>query len=239
MGHKILAVIPARGGSKSIHKKNLANLSGKPLIAWTIEQAKRVSDISYIHISTDDEEIQNIAKFYGANCDFLRPKEISGDTVGTDEALISSMLKLKELGNKFDYVMELQPTYCFRGKQIIEDVIQEILNNKNANSIVTCTPIDDTSHPDFALKVDFDGKIKFAKIKPDKFSRQTLKKFYACKGIVMISRFNFFLEKKSFFSDHCYYFPILNKFRMLDINYEEDLDLARIISEKYPTLLSE
>jgi CMP-N-acetylneuraminic acid synthetase len=239
MGYKILAVIPARGGSKSIHKKNISHLSGKPLIAWTIELAKRVNGISYIHISTDDKEIQNVAKLYGANCDFLRPKEISGDTDGTNQALVSSMLKLKELGHNYDYVMELQPTYCFRGKQIIEDVIKEILNNKNADSIVTCSQIDDTSHPDFALKVDIDGKIKYSKLKPDKFARQTLEKFYACKGIVMISKFDIFLDKKSFFSDRCYFFPIQNKLRMFDINYEEDLDLARIISKKYPTLLSE
>ena len=82
-------------------------------------------------------------------------------------------------------------------------------------------------------------KIKYSKLKPDKFARQTLEKFYACKGIVMISKFDIFLDKKSFFSDRCYFFPIQNKLRMFDINYEEDLDLARIISKKYPTLLSE
>ena len=80
---------------------------------------------------------------------------------------------------------------------------------------------------------------EYSKLKPDKFARQTLEKFYACKGIVMISKFDIFLDKKSFFSDRCYFFPIQNKLRMFDINYEEDLDLARIISKKYPTLLSE
>ena len=79
-GKSVLAIIPARGGSKGLPGKNKKKLCGKPLIAWTIEQAKSCSDIDRIVVSTDDKNIADIAKKYGAEVPFIRPAELASDT---------------------------------------------------------------------------------------------------------------------------------------------------------------
>jgi N-acylneuraminate cytidylyltransferase len=86
-GKSVLAIIPARGGSKGLPGKNIKELCGKPLIAWTIEQAKSCSDIDRIVVSTDDSEIAEIAKKYGAEVPFIRPAELASDTASTIDVI--------------------------------------------------------------------------------------------------------------------------------------------------------
>lgn len=129
---KIIAVIPARGGSKGILKKNIKLLAEKPLISYTIEQAKQSKYISKIYVSTDDVEIEKISKEYGANI-IKRPIDISGDNSSSEEALIHAT---KELKGDYDFMVFLQCTSPIRYPYQIDEAIEKMVK-ENADSLLT------------------------------------------------------------------------------------------------------
>ena len=125
---KCLAIIPARGGSKRIPRKNIKQFHGKPLIAYSIEAALKSKLFEKVIVSTDDEEIANIAKKYGADVPFLRPKELSDDFTGTDDVIKHALEWLKVEGETFDYVCTiyataplLQSKYLIEGYKALKD----------------------------------------------------------------------------------------------------------------------
>ena len=153
--YKILAIIPARGGSKGIRRKNLQKLSGKPLIAHTIIAAKKTKSINKIIVSTDDKEIGKISKNNGAEVPFLRPKQISKDTSSIIE-VIKHVLKFLQENQSYvpDIIILLQPTSPLRTSQLITKTINTLKKSK-ATSVITVSKI--TKHPYAAywLKNDF------------------------------------------------------------------------------------
>jgi len=125
---KSIAVIPARGGSKRIPRKNIKDFFGKPLIAYSIQTALDSKLFDKVVVTTDDEEIAEIAKKYGAEVPFLRPKELSDDFTGTGDVVNHTLNYLKENGEKFDYVCTiyataplLQPKYLIEGFNKLRD----------------------------------------------------------------------------------------------------------------------
>ena len=111
---RIIAIIPARAGSKGIKKKNIRQLCGKPLIAYSIEVAKQCEYIDTVFVSTDSPEIQMIAEQYGAEVPFLRTKDLASDESKIIDALLYSLHELERLGKKYDYIILLQPTQPIR-----------------------------------------------------------------------------------------------------------------------------
>ena len=153
--YKILAIIPARGGSKGIRRKNLQKLSGKPLIAHTIIAAKKTKSINKIIVSTDDKEIGKISKNNGAEVPFLRPKQISKDTSSTIEVIKHALKFLQENQSYVpDIIILLQPTSPLRTSQLITKTINTLKKSK-ATSVITVSKI--TKHPyaSYWLKNDF------------------------------------------------------------------------------------
>jgi len=153
--YKILAIIPARGGSKGIRRKNLQKLSGKPLIAHTIIAAKKTKSINKIIVSTDDKEIGKISKNNGAEVPFLRPKQISKDTSSIIEVIKHALKFLQENQSYVpDIIILLQPTSPLRTSQLITKTINTLKKSK-ATSVITVSKI--TKHPYAAywLKNDF------------------------------------------------------------------------------------
>lgn len=143
--YKILAIIPARGGSKGIRRKNLQKLSGKPLIAHTIIAAKKTKSINKIIVSTDDKEIGKISKNNGAEVPFLRPKQISKDTSSTIEVIKHALKFLQENQSYVpDIIILLQPTSPLRTSQLITKTINTLKKSK-ATSVITVSKI--TKHP--------------------------------------------------------------------------------------------
>src|SRR5438477_507317 len=116
----ILAVIPARGGSKRLPRKNIRLLAGRPLVTWTIEAARRSGVFSEVLVSTDDVEIADISRRHGASVPWLRPESISGDAATPVDVLLHAVEWLEHLpGTRFDAVMWLQPTSPFRRSETI------------------------------------------------------------------------------------------------------------------------
>lgn len=136
-GKSVLAIIPARGGSKGLPGKNIKELCGKPLIAWSIEQAKSCSDIDRIVVSTDNEEIAEVAKKYGAEVPFIRPAELANDTASTIDVIFHATNWFKEHKDyRSEYILLLQPTSPLRIAEDIEGTVQ-MLKDKNARAVVS------------------------------------------------------------------------------------------------------
>lgn len=133
-----VAIIPARGGSKRIPKKNIKLFHGKPLIAYSIETALKSNLFDEVIVSTDDEEIAKIARDFGAKTPFIRPKELSDDFTGTGAVVSHTLNFLKENGKKIDFVCTIYATAPFlQEKYLIEGF--EKLSNSSAKNAFSCT----------------------------------------------------------------------------------------------------
>jgi CMP-N,N'-diacetyllegionaminic acid synthase len=137
MKNKHLAIIPARGGSKGIPHKNIKEIAGKPLIAWSIEQARRSSSIDRVVVSTDDPRIAEIAKAFGAEVPFMRPTELATDTMGTEPVLIHTVEWLKgNEGYTPDTVVLLQATSPVRDEDAIDRAVAQF-SEQGADSLLS------------------------------------------------------------------------------------------------------
>jgi CMP-N,N'-diacetyllegionaminic acid synthase len=137
----IVAIIPARGGSKGIPKKNLINFCGKPLISWTVNQALFTKSISTVWVTSDSEEILNVAKKLGANT-ISRPKSLSSDTSITESTWKHALKIIEEKTGSVDMVIGLQPTSPIRESKDIEKAIQ-IFKKSKSDSLFSATEIGD------------------------------------------------------------------------------------------------
>ena len=134
--NSFLAIVPARGGSKGLPGKNIKELCGKPLVAWSIEAGLKSKYVDEVMVSTDDEKIAEISKKYGANAPFLRPSELASDTATTFDAVKHTIDYYKnELKKEFDYIVLLEPTSPLREVCDIDRAIEILLESK-ADSIV-------------------------------------------------------------------------------------------------------
>lgn len=122
---RILAIIPARGGSKGVPNKNLRELSGKPLIAWSIEQALAANGVTDVIVSTDDPEIAAKARELGAQVPFLRPAELATDTAPTEPVMVHALEFMERSNDRYDAVMLLQPTSPLRVIGTIDAAIEQ------------------------------------------------------------------------------------------------------------------
>lgn len=132
---KIVGIIPARGGSKGIPRKNLYNFSGKPLIAYTIEAGLNSKYIDKVVLSTEDDEIAEVARKYGAKV-IKRPVELAQDKTKTAPVLVQVVEELKKQGYNPDIIVTLQPTSPLRGANVIDQAIEK-LENSDCDSVFT------------------------------------------------------------------------------------------------------
>ena len=134
-GKNILVIIPARGGSKGIPHKNIKELSGKPLIAYSIDLARQIVPDDNICVSTDDEEIIRVVESYGLSVPFRRPAELATDYAGTNEVILHAINFYEQNGKRFDAILLLQPTSPLRKKEHIEEAIS--LYNPSLDMVVS------------------------------------------------------------------------------------------------------
>lgn len=155
---EILGIIPARGGSKSIPRKNIKDFCGKPLIYWTIAEAKKSKYITRVIVSTDDREIAEVARLLGAEVPFLRPPEISGDLATDVEFILHALNFLKEK-EKYEpeMVLRLPPTSPMRTAEHIDEGIKVLIGTKGADA---ARPISEApKHPYKLWKIGDDKKL--------------------------------------------------------------------------------
>ncbi len=126
MKKKVVAIIPARGGSKGILRKNIQPLGGKPLIAWSIEAALKSEMVDRVIVSTEDEEIAAIAREWGGEVPFMRPAEMATDHSNAGEAVNHAQTCLSHAGEEFHIIMVLYPTHPFRTKKMFETAVHAL-----------------------------------------------------------------------------------------------------------------
>ena len=131
----VVAIIPARGGSKGLYKKNIQTLNGKPLIAYTIEAAKKSQLVDKVVVTTDDQDIRNISIEHGADAPFLRDPNLSGDDVPCNPVIKDCHGKMENYyRKKIDIILYMQPTEVFRKIWMIDQSITELINNEELDT---------------------------------------------------------------------------------------------------------
>lgn len=183
MEKKFLGLIPARGGSKSIPLKNIKPLLGKPLIAYTIEEALKSKYLERIVVSTDDVQIAEVSKEYGADVPFIRPAELATDTSPTLPVIQHALKYLESEGYRPNFVVLLQPTSPLREVKHIDEAIEKILNT-NADSVTTLTEAE--IHPYWMCKLDGDRVYPFIETGEQSLRRQDLPSVYRLNGAVIV-----------------------------------------------------
>ena len=204
---KVIAIIPARGGSKGLKNKNIKSLCEKPLIGWTIEKAKLSKYIDTIIVSTDDSKIADIARDFGAEAPFLRPKKISTDTSPTFDAVMHAISFYENKNMNFDYIVLLEPTSPLREDTDIDNMLKKLEDkSKNFDSIISVGEIGE--HPSIVKKI-INEKIKpFEKSIKQTSRRQDNIPAYFPYGVAYIVKTKKFYEEKTFYTKRCTYYEI-------------------------------
>lgn len=223
----MIAIIPARGGSKGLPGKNVRPLNGKPLIAYAIEEALKAKHIDRVIISTDDEEIARVAVEYGAELPFMRPAELASDTAMAIDNYIYTIGRLeKEVGKTIDAFVVLQPTSPLRIAEDIDGAI-ELFEQKKADSVISYCQ---EAHPVTWHKyldeeghfVDiFDANIK---------NRQENRVSYYPNGAVYVFRTAMIRDRK-YYTGKSYAY-VMPRARSVDIDFIEDFEYAEFLMKR-------
>lgn len=213
---KVLGIIPARGGSKGIPRKNLKLLAGKPLIAWTIEEAKKSHCLDRLILSSEDVEIIETATAWGCEAPFVRPVELAGDNTPGIEPVIHA---LNQLDEHYDYVVLLQPTSPLRTTEDIDGCICYCVQ-EGAPACVSVSLTD--KHPYWMHTID-----EYHRLRPLLQTsqiirrRQDLPPIYIENGAVFMAQTDFLLKERSFTTDETLAY-IMPPERSWDIDNESD-----------------
>ena len=211
----LLGVIPARGGSKGIFRKNIKYFCEKPLIAWTIEAALQSNCIDRLIVSTDDEEIASIAVGLGAEVPFLRPESLATDAT---PGIIPALHALEKLPD-YEWLMLLQPTSPFRSHQDI-DLIWEFCFAQQAASVVSICEVQ--KHPYWMYQMDDDQRLtSFISDAPVVTRRQDFSPVYAVNGALYLAKSEWLSSRKSFITDETLGY-VMPPERSVDLDNELD-----------------
>lgn len=229
---KILGVITARGGSKGIPKKNIKELGGYPLIAYTISVAKKSRLISDLILSTENEEIAKISRKYGVKIPFMRPVELASDTAKHVPVLQHAVFEMEKIkGIKYDFIVLLQPTSPFR---LVEDIDKtvEVLIKKRADSAVSLNIVED-NHP-IKAKIFRNGFVypyfnQYPELEGAR--RQDLPVCYKRSGAVYAMRRDLLIKKGLIYGKKIAGYVVPNE-RSIDIDSEKDWVVAEYMLSK-------
>jgi CMP-N,N'-diacetyllegionaminic acid synthase len=218
----LLTIIPARGGSKGIHRKNIKPLMGKPLLGWSIDAAKQASCVDRLIVSTEDDEIASVARGLGADVPFMRP-----DGLATDETPgIAPVLHAIEQLPEYDWVLLLQPTSPLRTAEDI-DGIWQFCQERGAPSAVSVCEVG--KHPYWMYKCDAAQRLEpFIKERPDVTRRQDLPVAYALNGALYLARTEWLLKQVSFIGPETLGYIMLSE-RSVDLDTPQDWRIAELL----------
>lgn len=189
---KVLAIIPARGGSKGIPRKNIKLLAGKPLIGWTIDAARQACGIDRLVVSTEDEEIATVARQLGAEVPFMRPTELATD----DTPGIAPVLHAIEQLPGYDWILLLQPTSPLRSATDIEGIF-DFCKTHSASSAVSVCEV--SKHPYWMYQRDASDRLQPLFLDRTEITRrQDLPPSYALTGGLYLARTDWLIEHKGF-----------------------------------------
>ena len=224
-GKTFLAIIPARGGSKRLPRKNILDLNGKPLIAYSIEAGLKSKYIDKVIVSSDDDEILEVSKKYGAQL-IKRPEVLASDTATTFDALKHTIDNIE----KYDYILLLQATSPLRNEKHIDEAI-ELLELKKADAIVSVCEMDHSPLWSNTLPKD-NSMTGFLKDEVKNKRSQDLERHYRLNGAIYICKTDKLLEDKTFFLKDKIFAYKMNRESSIDIDEEIDFKMAEVLMVK-------
>ncbi|OUW17170.1 MAG: hypothetical protein CBD18_05315 [Opitutales bacterium TMED158] len=228
---KVLAIVPARGGSKGLPGKNVKTIAGKPLLAWTIAQSKGARLLTRTIVSTDSETIAEIAREHGADIPFLRPAELAQDTSPTADAVIHALDCLQAEGERYDFVAILEPTSPLRQSSDIDRAVSLLADNPNCESLVSAGEIH-TEHPLIAKRIVENRAIPYFDSNISIHQRQQADSSYFPYGVIYLSQVDAFRRNRSFYSAST--LPMLiERWQNYEIDDEIDFMIVERLLERY------
>ena len=227
----VLALIPARGGSKRLPRKNIKLLNGKPLIEWTISAAKNSQFISNVTVSTDDNEIAEVAKKSGARVPFIRPSHLANDTADSISVVKHAIEYYKKEGQKYDYVMLLQPTSPLRTSAHIDKAIS-LLKDRNADAVISVCLCDHSPLWSGQLGAGyFMGNFLKEVIKNAR--SQDLPDYYRLNGAIYLIKVDALIANNTFFLDENIFAYVMPSEASVDIDNPIDFKFAEMLIKEF------
>ena len=222
----LLAVITARGGSKGVPRKNVLELCGKPLIAWTIEAAQKSNYIDRLIVSTEDEEIADISRSYGADVPFIRPAELAMD----DTPALAAVLHALEQLPGYENILLLQPTSPLRTAEDIDGIVDFC---KQRNAPVAVSVCESSKHPNWMFTCGVDERLSPFTNDPIALNRQELPKIYSVNGSLYYARTKWIEQSRGFYTPETLGYIMPNE-RSVDIDSPLDWKWAEfLLSESF------
>lgn len=221
---RTLGIIPARGGSKGVPRKNIRELAGKPLLAWTIEAAKG-SRLDRVILSTDDEEIAAVGRRFGADVPFLRPAEHATDSARAIPMLQHAVKACEDAGDRYDAVMMLQPTSPMRLSRDVDGALEKLAADPSADAVISVVPVGEF-HP--ARMKYLEGNLLLDPPFCEAYEnqpRQELVPMYIRSGSIYLVRRDTLMVKGSLKGRRCLA-QVMPKNRSVNIDSPFDFDLA-------------
>jgi len=220
-----VGLIPARGGSKGVPRKNVRLLCGKPLLAYTAEAALAARRLDRVILSTDDEEIAGIGRQYGVEVPFLRPAELAGDDTPTLPVVQHTLSYLEERGEKYDAICLLQPTSPLRRSADIDACI-DLLEERGADCVVTVLPVPPEHHPYWVYFQNESGWLQLTTGESEPVPRrQQLPPAFHREGSVYVTRRDVVMEMNSLYGVRVIGYPLYGK-RSVNIDALSDWEEA-------------
>lgn len=223
---KILAIVPARGGSKRLPGKNLRPLGGKPLVAWSIDAARAVPAIADVLVSTDDEAIADIARRHGALVPWLRPAELSTDEAATADVCLHALDWYESQKGGVDGVLVLQPTSPFRGRDTIVAGL-DLYRARDFRRVVSFSPA--AFHPMWCVRIDGDRISPFVEGGGFHLRSQDLPPAYAPNGALYLVSPSALRATRSLYGDDVVPLVMNEPHRAVDIDTEMDWRVAESV----------
>ncbi|MCM1992637.1 cytidylyltransferase domain-containing protein [Oceanirhabdus seepicola] len=221
-GKKILAVIPARGGSKGIKNKNIIKLQGKHLIGYTIDVCAESSYIDEYIVSTDSENIKEVSELYGAKVPFLRPENLADDRAKSIDVVLHAVGEMEKRVGKYEIVILLQPTSPLRTAEDLDKAILDFLKSGAESLVSVC----ESEKSPIIMREIKEGRLtEIVNFRGNNTRRQELPTYYVFNGAIYINAVNMIKEKRCFVDEDTIPF-IMDKSHSVDIDDEKDLIIA-------------
>lgn len=213
-----IAIIPARSGSKGLKDKNIKELNGKPLMAYTIEAALESGIFDCVHVSTDSEKYAEIGRQFGADVPFLRDSELAGDKSSTWDALRYVVQEYRKRGKEFELVTLLQPTSPMRNARNIREAY-EVFEQKSADAVISICELEHSIQ--ICNKLGENGSM-YNFIDSNKVgARQLSDTYYRLNGAIYIQKTELLMNKQNFYNENSYAY-IMDQRHSVDIDNELD-----------------
>lgn len=225
---RVLGLVPARGGSKGVLRKNARLLAGRPLLAWTAVAALQANSPDLVILSTDDTEIATLGREAGLEVPFLRPPELAGDTTPMIDVILHALDWSDTAGLAFDVLCLLQPTNPLRTAADIDGAIT-LLETAEADTVFTTLEIPAEHHPDWAFVPDEHGDLRVATGRVEPVTRrQDLAPAVHREGSVYVSRVDVIRKRGSIYGDRIRGYPI-DPARSVNIDTPADWARAEVL----------